>query len=75
MKIENGVQIPEQKTGGRKGKSIYPFQNMLIGQSVFYPGMKYHSAPMKAAIIYAKRLGFKFSGRTVDGGLRIWRVE
>lgn len=75
MKIEKGIPIPEITQGQRGRKSMYPFKQMEIGDSVFFEGADSKSKQMAAAKIYSKRYGIRLIGRTVDGGLRIWRVE
>lgn len=74
MKIEENVTMP--KTGaGRPNK--YPFKDMTIGDSVFFAGetLGPKCRPYVAAQVWGRDNGVKFSGRTVDGGVRIWRTE
>lgn len=74
MKIEKGVEIPViNKNGGRP--AIYPFKQMLPGDSVLFLGEKTGGKVYLAAMSHGKRHGQVFSGRSVDGGLRIWRIE
>lgn len=58
-----------------KGKEAYNFGRMAVGDSIFFEGANTTSKQMVAARIYGRYHGWKFSGRTIDGGLRIWRVE
>jgi len=77
MKIEKGIPLP------KIGKvSKYPFAEMKIGDSVFFPdvvgGSK--SKPATAAKVYAHRVSkskgkIKFAARAENGGVRIWRVD
>lgn len=73
MQIDKAIPISDAKTG-RKAK--YPFNKMMVGDSVFFKGevLNSRSKPYSAARSHADDTGKKFSGRTVDGGLRIWRV-
>jgi len=71
MKIDKHVPIPN---GAGRGKKIYPYAEMEIGDSVFFEGKNTGSKECTAAHVYGGKYGKKFSGRTVDGGLRIWRV-
>ena len=65
FKIEDGIPIP-------KPRQQYPWLKMRVGQSFFVPGGKTKSL---GSIDYArKKTGFKFTARTVEGGVRIWRV-
>jgi hypothetical protein len=76
MKIETGIEFnPKASTRGRKPK--YPFGEMAVGDSLFFDGEKIgpQCKPYAAANAYAYKNGVKFAGRTVDGGVRIWRVE
>lgn len=74
MNIEKNIPAPEHFRS-RNGGSIYPFKTMQVGDSVFFEGVRYNSKQMAAAKIYAKRYGVRLIGRTLDDGLRIWRVE
>lgn len=77
--IEKDIPItdytPYRGRGGRM--SSYPFMEMDVGDSVFFPGVEKtakHSA-YQAAKKYAERSGDrKFSGRPDKGGIRIWRI-
>ena len=72
MKIEKNTPIPASSKG-RPRK--YPFAEMQPGDSVFFDGEKVGSNPYVAAQMVGRKKNWKFSGRTIDGGLRIWRVE
>lgn len=72
MFIETGIEIPSiQHT---QSQPLYPFAKMEIGQSVFFEGCNSKSKERTAAAIYGMRHGKKFTARTMDGGLRIWRT-
>ena len=74
MKIDKGVPIPLKGARGSK----YPFAEMVVGESFFVPE-KTPSQITPIGIHHAKRLGFKFTPRTVieNGikGVRVWRKE
>ena len=56
------------------GKQLYPFHLMEVGDSFFIPekSPKAMTYPIAA---YQKRNGsIKFTTRSVDGGVRLWRV-
>ena len=74
MKIEKSVQMPKKETRGAPRK--YPFLDMDVGDSVFFDGEKIsqNCRPYIAASVTGKNHCMKFSGRTVDGGVRIWRI-
>lgn len=73
-KIEKGVEIP------RTAYQEYPFDEMEVGDSFFVEGgstqiSKGDSRAYRAAKMYGLRHSVEFSARTVEGGLRIWRVK
>lgn len=73
-KISSEIPIPAnvRKIGKRES---YDFGHMSVGDSIFFKGETTASKQMTAAYVYGRYNGKKFTGRTVDGGLRIWRVE
>ena len=73
MNIEKNIPTPEGSGSGRPAK--YPFTKMEVGDSVFIAGGRQGCNELNAAKVYANRTGKRFSSRTVDGGLRIWRIE
>lgn len=74
MKVDKKVPVGKIKSG-RKAK--YPFGTMEVGDSVLFDGEKLSSSckPYSAARSHGEYTGKRFIGRTVDGGVRIWRVE
>lgn len=66
--IERGVPIP------KKGREIYPWRFMKIGDSLFFRNRDYWDVNV-IAYKAAKRHGFKFTMRKVSGGVRVWRVK
>lgn len=69
--IEKGVPVPP-RDNGRTAK--YPWADMRVGDSFFVPGVKTNAmAGSKAQA--AKKHNAKYSMRSVDGGVRIWRIE
>lgn len=75
MKIETGIDLPPANTFQRQRK--YPFRDMNVGDSILFTPepLGVESKPAKAARVFAYRNGFKFAARTVDGGVRIWRIK
>lgn len=71
MVIEKAHPLPARKAGEAK----YPFAEMSVGDSIFFAGHDYRSAPAFAARKWSQRHDQKFSCRNVEGGLRIWRTE
>lgn len=75
--IETGIEIPEVKRLGRKAK--YPWEILEIGESFFITdpprnrfGVVCAGYASTASKKYAPK---KYTQRSVDGGLRIWRIE
>lgn len=72
MQIEKNIPIPEIEGRGRPRE--YPFYDMEVGDSVFFDGETLPCKQYVAAKIAGSKTGKTFSGRTVDGGVRIWRT-
>jgi len=72
IEIEKNILIPE----ARRGKfPIYPFGEMVIGDSILVKGDWNKIDSAKAASrAYGKRHGMKFRTMQVSGGVRIWRI-
>ena len=71
FKIEKNVPLPKIRgTGGSEPR--YPWPDMEVHDSIFVTGNK---AIATTAHSYGKRHNMKFSCRTVDGGVRVWRVK
>ena len=70
FEIERGVPMP-------KLRNKYPFEHMDVGDSFLVPAdMKDEIKTISSAASYAgKQLKFKFVTKTVDEGVRVWRVE
>lgn len=70
--ISRDVPIPS--------KSVYPFEDMAVGDCMFVPGSdfetpKEHWRVSSAARYNGLRLGFKFTVRMMDDGVRVWRIS
>ncbi|MFP6901859.1 MAG: hypothetical protein VCA36_13010 [Opitutales bacterium] len=70
MYVEDDVPIPANMRATK-----YPFANMGIGQSVFFPAQSTNGKAYKAAMAMGGRRGWKFIARRENDGLRIWRKE
>lgn len=53
----------------------YPFSRMQVGESVFFSGAKTGGKEYSAAISVGRYKGWRFGGKSEEGGLRIWRIE
>ena len=67
IEIEKGIPVPAR---GRKEK--YPWSRLEVEDSFFVAGAK--TKRFAAADGARKKYGFKITIRTVDGGIRVWRV-
>ncbi len=74
--IEKGIPLAGGGGGGRN--SVYPFAEMEPGDSFFVP---HRTAKSLGSVVTARNRrgkkdgsGKRFSARTVDGGVRVWRV-
>lgn len=74
FEIEKNLPLPERQRGTPGRNAKYPFAKLEVGDSFFIPGIKVQSASRNANY-HSMRLGRKFVCRTVDGGVRIWRIE
>jgi len=69
--IEKNVPLQGTKRGA---PPKYPFGEMEVGDSFFVPGKTPKSIGASMAN-WARRYGVRFAARSVDGGVRVWRVE
>lgn len=69
------IPIPAPATGPKRGKTFkYPFHELEVGESFFVENLQ--SRNLGGSVTYASKvLGRKFTTRTMDGGVRVWRVE
>ncbi len=66
IKIEKGIPVITRYR--------YPFLEMEVGDSFFVPG--FSSKDMSGSLTRVRKLhpGWKFTTRTIDGGVRVWRI-
>lgn len=76
--IEKNVKVPEITLQGRP--VIYPWTKMEVGDSFVVPLDGKKSSEIQSAVIsssrhFAKQIpGLKAVTRSVDGGVRVWRI-
>jgi hypothetical protein len=64
-KIEKGIPVPAKRAGRRA-----LLKTMEVGDSVFFAGAK-----LGTISPYTRQEGpLKFTCRTIDGGVRVWRI-
>lgn len=71
--IEKNIPAPTSHPG-RPAK--YPWHDMEVGDSFFLPnaGRTEQQRLSTRATAFARRRGFKFATRRMDGGVRVWRL-
>lgn len=69
IKVESNVPFPE----GRMWSSKYPWSSLEVNQSFFVPGAQFRSMQSGASTA-GRKLGRTFRARTVEGGVRVWRL-
>jgi len=71
MIIEKNVPMNGSKRGP---KASYPFASMDVGDSFFVQDQDTQGRAAMGARAHGQYHGKKFSSRSVEGGVRIWRV-
>ena len=73
FKLEDGIPLADPKVS--KGQlEKYPWSKMQVGQSFLVPDEKKVKNISAAARHAKKRHGIDLRVRTVEGGVRVWRV-
>lgn len=73
IKIDKRIPLPSKPCGvGRP--DLYPWAVMNVGDSFLIAGGNSQSAA-SMAYTAGKRNDRKFAVRSVDGGVRVWRIE
>ena len=70
IQIEKNVPLPARLAWNTQ----YPFASMEVGDSFHVPNGRL-SAISTSAIQFGKRHNKKFTLRTVEKGIRVWRTE
>ena len=70
--IEKGIPVPKTNRSDRRSK--YPFGAMEVGDSFFVKNGNIRNMS-RISSTHAKKMSYRFSCRTVDGGVRVWRTE
>ncbi len=76
FKIESGILISEHTYRKKKnGKWVSVFRKMNDGDSFFFEGCDLVQRNTILQSINRNRHEFKVASRSVDGGVRFWRVR
>lgn len=67
-------------TGNVPANKVYPFEQMVVGDSFLVPKKKANAAIVCACQYVNKMFNkkgryLKFTSRTVKGGTRVWRIK
>lgn len=73
FKIEDGYAIPAERQP-RTRRAKYPWNELEVGQSFFVDGARLRSMSSTASHA-GRRLKRKFIVRSVDSGVRVWRLD
>lgn len=68
--IEKNIPIPTK--AGRYNR--YPFKQLKINESFFVPKGNRNNVSVAMAYFHRKNTNKRFVSRTVDNGIRVWRV-
>jgi hypothetical protein len=77
IEIEKNIEIPAIQHGN-KGNHKYPWLEMEVGDSFFTNKISKNKKGYYRDICHPANKAYsprKFSQRTVEGGLRVWRIE
>lgn len=73
--IDKGVPLPPHRPSGGMGRlPTYPWHQMEVGDSFFVPGGVLKKLATAASATARRHPPLRFSLRTVDGGVRVWRI-
>ncbi len=77
FRIEKNIPMPRPQLGG---PCPYPFLDMLVGDSFFVPSEDAKRTlgmvdKAKRRFVQTTPGGYRFSCRTVPGGVRCWRTK
>lgn len=73
--IDTSIPVPARR-GGRPSGTKYPLEQMDVGHS-FLVASDVKPATVRSALgnFSKNNPDYKFTMRTVDGGVRVWRVK
>ena len=79
FEIEQGIAIPEARSGRYGSLSKYPFSKMQLGDSFLLrtngDGKKGLEIERSRVLLDAKKYKVKVATRTVPGGVRVWKIK
>lgn len=72
--IEKGIPAPDMRSV-RKKLAKYPFAKMKVGDSFFVPEGKLTRISTSMAYFHNHNKPKRVTARTIEGGVRIWRIK
>ena len=72
--IEKNIPTPELRFP-RKKTAKYPFAKMKVGDSFFVPEGKLNRISTSMAYFHNHNKPKRVTARTIEGGVRIWRIK
>ncbi|HXU04374.1 MAG TPA: hypothetical protein VN903_25610 [Polyangia bacterium] len=69
--IDKGIPLPPKGKPGRPARTS-PFAKMEIGDSMFFNGADISQSGKWSGA--QRRYGIRLTARTVEGGVRVWRI-
>ena len=73
IEVEANISMPMDCGRGRGRPALYPWAEMKAGDSFFVPGKPIASVSPLASI-RGRTHDEKYTCRSMDGGVRVWRV-
>jgi hypothetical protein len=75
MKKSKITPEPKPENRGKKGHSVYPWETIPVGHTFFASGHTVDQAQSVLSLIqyYQNKLDKKFSMRTIDDKIKVWR--
>ena len=70
IKIDRNVPVPRSIS-----RAKYPFGELEVGESFLIPGKRTVDISGTIGLARVKFRPWKFASRTVEGGVRVWRIE
>lgn len=77
FKIEKNIELPERY---KKAHKKYPLEEMDVTDSFFIPYKDEHQRTVQSRVSasitkYAKETNTKFTIRSLEEGIRVWRIK
>lgn len=75
IKDEKKVPTPKSVKRMEIGEKKKILNSLDVGDSFFMPNESTYGTKYKNLFGVAKQMGIKITGRSIEGGLRVWRLE